>query len=99
MVVFDDLPTEAMRFAIELAESPRTAPVARTGSDPSVPAALLPEGEERVVSGRVEFYRGTPQIVHPDPAAKAAIVRDRATARHGRDWLSSISTSFLHVLS
>lgn len=29
-------------------------------------ARLLPEGEERVVSGRVELYRGTPQIVHPD---------------------------------
>ncbi len=27
---------------------------------------LLPEGETRYVSGRVEWYGGTPQIVHPD---------------------------------
>jgi ATP-dependent DNA helicase RecG len=27
---------------------------------------LLPVGAERIVSGRVEFYGGTPQIVHPD---------------------------------
>jgi ATP-dependent DNA helicase RecG len=27
---------------------------------------LLPIGAERIVSGRVEFYGGSPQIVHPD---------------------------------
>jgi len=27
---------------------------------------LLPEGESRYVSGRVEWYGGSPQIVHPD---------------------------------
>ncbi len=27
---------------------------------------LLPEGERRVVSGKVEYYQGNPQIVHPD---------------------------------
>jgi ATP-dependent DNA helicase RecG len=27
---------------------------------------LLPVGAERVVSGRIEFYGGTPQIAHPD---------------------------------
>ena len=27
---------------------------------------LLPVGAERIVSGRVEFYEGLPQIVHPD---------------------------------
>src|SRR5439155_14732847 len=29
-------------------------------------ARLLPIGAERVVSGRVEFYNGMPQIAHPD---------------------------------
>jgi ATP-dependent DNA helicase RecG len=29
-------------------------------------ARLLPVGAERVVSGRVEFYSGRPQIAHPD---------------------------------
>jgi len=29
-------------------------------------ARLLPVGAERVVSGRVEFYNGAPQIAHPD---------------------------------
>jgi len=29
-------------------------------------ARLLPVGAERVVSGRVEFYNGAPQITHPD---------------------------------
>ena len=29
----------------------------------------LPEGELRLVSGRVELYRGTPQITHPDQIA------------------------------
>jgi len=29
-------------------------------------ARLLPIGAERVVSGRVEFYNGAPQIAHPD---------------------------------
>jgi ATP-dependent DNA helicase RecG len=29
-------------------------------------ARLLPIGAERVVSGRVEFYNGRPQIAHPD---------------------------------
>lgn len=27
---------------------------------------LLPEGERRIVSGRVEFYQGAPQMTHPD---------------------------------
>ncbi|MGH7095911.1 MAG: ATP-dependent DNA helicase RecG, partial [Stellaceae bacterium] len=27
---------------------------------------LLPVGQERIVSGRVEFYGGIPQIAHPD---------------------------------
>lgn len=26
----------------------------------------LPEGEHRIISGRVELYQGTPQITHPD---------------------------------
>ncbi len=29
-------------------------------------ARLLPVGSERVISGRVEFYGGTPQVAHPD---------------------------------
>ena len=29
-------------------------------------ARLLPVGDERVVSGRVEFYGGMPQMAHPD---------------------------------
>jgi ATP-dependent DNA helicase RecG len=29
-------------------------------------ARLLPVGAERVISGRVEFYNGRPQIAHPD---------------------------------
>ncbi len=29
-------------------------------------AKLLPEGERRIVSGRVEFYQGAPQMTHPD---------------------------------
>jgi len=29
-------------------------------------ARLLPVGAERVISGRVEFYNGAPQITHPD---------------------------------
>ncbi len=29
-------------------------------------ARLLPEGETRVVSGRVEYYAGSPQMAHPD---------------------------------
>ena len=29
-------------------------------------ARLLPEGETRVVSGRVEYYAGAPQMAHPD---------------------------------
>ncbi|MFP4314568.1 MAG: OB-fold nucleic acid binding domain-containing protein, partial [Alphaproteobacteria bacterium] len=28
----------------------------------------LPEGETRIVSGKVEYYQGKPQIVHPDMA-------------------------------
>lgn len=31
---------------------------------------MLPVGEKRVISGRVEFYNGTPQIVHPDAVVK-----------------------------
>jgi ATP-dependent DNA helicase RecG len=27
---------------------------------------LLPEGETRLVSGKVEWYSGRPQMVHPD---------------------------------
>ena len=27
---------------------------------------ILPEGERRIVSGRVEFYQGEPQMTHPD---------------------------------
>ncbi len=37
-------------------------------------AKLLPVGEERLVSGRVEWFNGRPQIVHPDyvvPLAQA----------------------------
>ena len=30
---------------------------------------LLPVGAERIVSGRVEFYDGMPQIAHPDYVA------------------------------
>lgn len=37
----------------------------------------LPEGKDVIVSGKVEFYRGRPQIVHPDaigrPAERAKI--------------------------
>ncbi|MDO9126696.1 MAG: OB-fold nucleic acid binding domain-containing protein, partial [Parvibaculum sp.] len=29
-------------------------------------AKLLPEGQRRIVSGRVEFYQGAPQMTHPD---------------------------------
>ncbi|MEQ8265597.1 MAG: ATP-dependent DNA helicase RecG [Parvibaculum sp.] len=29
-------------------------------------AKLLPEGQRRIVSGRVEFYQGEPQMTHPD---------------------------------
>ncbi len=29
---------------------------------------LLPEGETRPVSGKVEWYSGRPQMVHPDHA-------------------------------
>jgi ATP-dependent DNA helicase RecG len=32
-------------------------------------ARLLPVGAERVISGKVEFYGATPQIVHPDRVA------------------------------
>ena len=32
-------------------------------------ARLLPVGSERVISGKVEFYGNTPQIVHPDRVA------------------------------
>jgi len=41
-------------------------------------ARLLPEGETRVVSGRVEFYAGAPQMAHPDhvvPAGEADAIR------------------------
>jgi ATP-dependent DNA helicase RecG len=33
---------------------------------------LLPVGSERVISGRVEYYDGMPQIVHPDHVVAAA---------------------------
>ncbi|ABS64686.1 DEAD/DEAH box helicase domain protein [Parvibaculum lavamentivorans DS-1] len=29
-------------------------------------AKILPEGQRRIISGRVEFYQGTPQMTHPD---------------------------------
>ncbi len=35
----------------------RTAPIS---NEP------LPEGETRFISGKIEWYGGTPQIVHPD---------------------------------
>ncbi len=31
---------------------------------------MLPEGEERIVSGTVEFYNGLPQMTHPDYIVK-----------------------------
>ena len=34
-------------------------------------ARLLPVGAERIISGKVEFYGNTPQIVHPDRVAPA----------------------------
>lgn len=36
----------------------------------------LPEGEKRIVSGKIEYYQGQPQIVHPDiaePEDRAAL--------------------------
>lgn len=30
----------------------------------------LPEGEQRVISGKVEYYQGNPQMVHPDAIGK-----------------------------
>ncbi len=33
-------------------------------------ARLLPVGAERIISGRVEFYNGLPQIAHPDLVLK-----------------------------
>jgi ATP-dependent DNA helicase RecG len=32
---------------------------------------LLPEGETRFVSGHIEWYQGSPQIVHPDHVVRA----------------------------
>jgi ATP-dependent DNA helicase RecG len=34
-------------------------------------ARLLPVGAERIISGKIEFYGSTPQIVHPDRVAPA----------------------------
>ncbi|HRQ61055.1 MAG TPA: ATP-dependent DNA helicase RecG, partial [Alphaproteobacteria bacterium] len=31
---------------------------------------ILPPGEQRIISGRVEFYNGQPQILHPDAIVK-----------------------------
>lgn len=31
---------------------------------------LLPPGEKRIISGRVEFFNGQPQILHPDAVVK-----------------------------
>jgi ATP-dependent DNA helicase RecG len=33
---------------------------------PDYLAKLLPEGSRRIVSGRIEFYQGAPQMTHPD---------------------------------
>ncbi len=32
---------------------------------------LLPEGETRFISGRIEWFNGMPQIVHPDHVVSA----------------------------
>ena len=47
---------------------------------------LLPVGAERIVSGKVEFYVGIPQIAHPDhvvPLDQAGNVSKRATTGAG----------------
>lgn len=33
---------------------------------PDYLAKLLPEGSRRIISGRIEFYQGAPQMTHPD---------------------------------
>ena len=44
---------------------------------------LLPVGAERIVSGRVEFYGGIPQMAHPDYVVAAGRGR-RGSSRSSR---------------
>ena len=32
---------------------------------------VLPEGSKRIISGRVDYYQGVPQMPHPDPIVAA----------------------------
>ena len=47
------------------------------------PRRLLPVGDERVVSGRVEYYGGMPQMAHPDLRAAARRARPSQADRAG----------------
>src|SRR3990167_1938302 len=43
---------------------------------PDYIAKTMPEGERRILSGRVEFYQGSPQMTHPDHIVSADGLKD-----------------------
>jgi ATP-dependent DNA helicase RecG len=53
-------------YRVEVFDDSGTLPLVFFHSHGPYLEKLLPEGETRYISGKIEWYGGTPQIVHPD---------------------------------
>jgi ATP-dependent DNA helicase RecG len=53
-------------YRVEVFDDSGTLPLVFFHSHGPYLEKMLPEGETRYISGKIEWYGGTPQIVHPD---------------------------------
>ncbi len=72
-------PRRGLPYRVRVADATGTMDLVFFNARDEWLAEALPVGAERVVSGKVEHYRGRPQMTHPDHIAPAA-ERDRLAA-------------------
>lgn len=55
-----------MPYRVNVFDATGEMPLTFFHAKPDYLNRLLPEGEQRIISGRIEFYQGQPQMPHPD---------------------------------